>query len=307
MTDVEKEKIKNRSLKPKEIIDFVNANYPLERPFSCEFIRCGYNDHYKITAGKTDYIFRVYLNGKYYIQSSEDFLFELELLEFLYARGVPVTSPIRQQDNSLLGQLEDRSTALFSFAPGVKKEELPSPTCCFNWGKALAAFHLTANDFHSPYHRYHLNLEHLITRPLEMIEERGTTDYQELLQTLQPVEDLVASVQKLSKGGDSYGIIHGDLHPGNMHFGAEDEVTFFDFDHCAFGWRAYDLCIAAYFPQPQSEALLQGYETLRPLTEEESNNIPMFAKVREKIWDMGDYLTIQKLKQAALQGASKNE
>lgn len=298
MSDASNE-IKNTLLEPHEIIDFVNTNYRLEQPLSCEFIRRGFNDHYKIMAGKTDYIFRVYLSSKYYIQSSDDFLFELELLEFLHARGVPVASPIRRQDNGVLGQLENRSAALFPFAPGsTTLEEAPSPARCLNLGKAIAAFHLASNDFASKYHRYHLNLEYLVDRPLEMIEKHGNDEFKAHLQTLLPVDDLIAFVKTLANDGDTYGIIHGDLHPGNMHFTEDDRVTLFDFDHCAYGWRTYDLWLTAFLPEAQREALLQGYETVRPLTEEERSSIAIFAKLRG-IWDMGDYLTVGMLKKKA--------
>lgn len=38
----------------------------------------------------------------------------------------------------------------------------------------------------------------------------------------------------------------------------------FDFDHCAYGWRAYDIAIACWYPAPQRDSMMQGYESQRP-------------------------------------------
>jgi Ser/Thr protein kinase RdoA (MazF antagonist) len=70
-------------------------------------------------------------------------------------------------------------------------------------------------------------------------------------------------------GADRFGLIHADLHYGNIlfHRGA---VRLIDFDDCGFGHLAHDLAtpirIAEYIDKPFArEAVLGGYSTVRPL------------------------------------------
>ena len=293
------EDVKNVLLTPPKVLSFVEANYVLPSPQTCDFIRRGFNDHYQIAAGDERYIFRVYLNGKYYIESPEAFQFELDLLTYLHEQELPVAYPISRKDGESLGWTETefgkRATALFSYAAGEERnEQLPTPGQCAEIGKTMAAFHLAANSFRSEHQRYHLDLKYLVEEPLRLIAQQGDEEAQARLASLQPVDELVATVKALNVDGDEYGIIHGDLQGGNMHFQG-DEVTFFDFDHCAYGWRAYDLTMPLFLPEAQKTAFLQGYESLRPLTESERDSLPTFMKLR-KLWDMGDHLATAALR-----------
>ena len=289
----------NTLLESADILELVQANYSLDTLQTCTLIRRGFNDHYFIKAGQAKYIFRVYLNGKYYVDSPEAFQFELDLLDYLHTQNIPVSYPIRMNNGELLGwtstSLGKRATALFSFAPGgeVTTESLTIEES-LEVGKTTAAFHLAANGFSSGHERYHLNLKYLVDEPLRLLEKDGGEQAQELLASLPSVPDLVSAVKSLSVDNDEYGIIHGDLHPGNMHFQG-NQVTLFDFDHCGYGWRAYDLAPFYHAPDAHRKAFLQGYETLRPLTEGERDCLPVFAKLR-MLWDAGDVLATEALR-----------
>lgn len=225
-------------------------------------------------------------------------LFELELLDFLRERGVRAAAPLRRNDGALLGWTAtpagQRATSLFEVAPGDPPENPPLPTQARELGKAVAELHLAANDFSSPHERYHLDLKYLVEQPLELIGQRDDKNLQEALAALQPVEAMVDHVTALSTDADEYGVIHGDMHFGNMHFDG-DRVTLFDFDHCAYGWRAYDLVAALFLPEAQQNAFFEGYESLRPLSTEERDSIPVFAKLRT-LWDMGDMMATESLR-----------
>lgn len=266
---------------------------------NCNLIRRGFNDHYLITAVQEKYIFRVYLNGKYYVDLPEAFQFELDLLDYLQAQGIPVSYPIRTNNGELLGwtstALGERATALLSFAPGGEvSEDAFTVEQSVEVGKTTAAFHLAANDFSSSHDRYHLNLKYLVDEPLRLLKEDNSDRAQEFLASLPPIPDLVSAVKSLSTDKDEYGIIHGDLHPGNMHFQG-NQVTLFDFDHCGYGWRAYDLAPFSDAPSTLQKAFLQGYESLRPLSEDERECLPVFAKLR-MLWDAGDILATEELR-----------
>ena len=278
----------------------LESAYPLPRVRSCTFIDRGFNDHYLVDAGTARYVCRVYLNGKYYIRSEDDFRLELALLAFLHGRGVPVSYPIRRRDDDLLGWIATsagaRACALFSYAEGREVElQKVNEQQAANAGVAAASFHRAADDFRSPHSRYHLDLGSLIEQPLARIERRGSDEHRARLTRLPPVEELTAVIRTLPMEGDGYGIIHGDLHPGNMRFADDDTVTLFDFDHCAYGWRAYDLAVLRMGVGDDAwEAFVRGYESVRPLADWERAIIPTFRHAR-MFWDMGDMLAMEPL------------
>jgi Ser/Thr protein kinase RdoA (MazF antagonist) len=76
---------------------------------------------------------------------------------------------------------------------------------------------------------------------------------------------------------------------------ADGTFLLFDFDHCGFGWRAYDL--APFYQNsaaPDEErrkwaAFLSGYEEVRKLSTSERDSLPVFKACRA-LWDVGDWL-----------------
>ena len=182
---------------------------------------------------------------------------------------------------------------MFEFAGGAGlPRELPEARAR-ELGEVVASFHKAADEFESPHHRYHLNLHYLLDEPLRLLEarllERGLGN---LAFFERRAEELREGVRQVPTTGGAYGVIHADLNPTNIHYDPATGFKPFDFDHCAYGWRAYDL--AAPFDSLDRaawRAFLAGYETLRPLSESERTALPVFAALRS-IWNMGDVLAM---------------
>jgi Ser/Thr protein kinase RdoA (MazF antagonist) len=90
----------------------------------------------------------------------------------------------------------------------------------------------------------------------------------------------------LPKESPAYGLIHGDAIRANAQVADNGTVTVLGFDFCGLGWRAYD--IASYLltvrgtPDESAfaEAFLQGYTSVRPLSDNEYHTLPLFEAVR---------------------------
>lgn len=78
-------------------------------------------------------------------------------------------------------------------------------------------------------------------------------------------EKILSWINKLSKDDESYGLIHGDLHQGNIVF-HNGEPRPIDFGRCGFGYFLYDIAhsILGLYPG-QRELLIKGYESKRRL------------------------------------------
>jgi len=288
------------------LADVVTKAYNLEPPVGSKMfsklLRTQDNDHYRIYTGDgKKYVLRVYQSGEALGRQESDYLFELEWLRFLKERGLPVSHPLARQDGAYLGSLDapegKRYYALFTFAEG-EPMSLSNMDQLYDVGVVMARIHAASDDFSSAQQRRALDFDYLLTEPLERIKQAwGNKRRANLDILLTSAADARVEIAALlgegaTPGGGSWGVIGGDFHSISTHFNAAGEPTFFNFDLCGYGWRAYD--IAAFLsntnllqaPQGASEAFFAGYYSVRPLTQEEHAAVSPFLTIR-RIWRMG--------------------
>ncbi len=301
----------NTLLNAEEALQIIRRHYSLGSIKYCMFIRRGFNDTYLVDTGSKKYIFRLYLNGKYYVASHDAYRFELDLVNHLHTRDVPVATAIPTQNGEHLGVMQtahgQRAFALFNYADGIAlSRDSVTNDQGYQLGVALANLHLAANSFESQFERYKLDLKYLIDEPIRLISEgEKSTDPKDnikhgrrIIDKLQPIEPYIDRIKSIGTEGDKFGIIHADLHLGNVHFRG-NELTIFDFDHCAYGWRAYDLAIASGLPKKQKASMIEGYESKRPLSQEERDSLMDLGNLRN-LWDIGDILATENLRKLLL-------
>ena len=91
-----------------------------------------------------------------------------------------------------------------------------------------------------------------------------------------------------------WGPIGGDFHQSSVYFSEINEPTFFNFDLCGPGWRAYDIASflsngnLMHAPAERSEAFFAGYYSVRQLADEEHAAVAPFLTVR-RVWLMGAF------------------
>ena len=279
-----------------ELAAAISAAYDVAAPVTCRFLRHGFNEHFRATAGDIELHVRVYLDGKYHIDSADDFRCELALTAALANARCRVAAPVRRTDGELLSTAaiggEERRFALFTLAPGESTGDLGVEDVA-GIGRAVAQIHDAADAAgpNLPGSRYHLDERYLLQQPLEQLR-RAAPDAPELTRIEAVVERLAGLLAALPKDRSDYGLIHADFHLGNMHFTDDRQLTIFDFDHCANGWRAYDFAaLRASLPDAYWDALVAAYEGLRPLPPG-LDDIDDLVKVRA-LWDVGDILAME--------------
>ena len=93
------------------------------------------------------------------------------------------------------------------------------------------------------------------------------------------------AMDRLGRDPSIFGMIHADLHAGNLLVG-EGRLTVIDFDDCGFGWHLYDIAVALYHQQSSrrfealQDAFVRGYRTRRAIGDDALALIPMFLLVR---------------------------
>jgi len=288
------------------LADVVTDQYDFVGEVSCKLfskmLRTQDNDHYLIKMGPDKYVLRVYQQGKHLDRDEDDYLYELDWLDFLKRRGLPVSYPIAKKDGNFLGSVNapegTRYYALFSYAHGDRMS-LKNQEHLYQCGAAMASIHIASNSYESEYSRQPMNLEFLVDRPVAKIKRYWTEESDQNLDLIltsaeEAKEEILELINNEEYTEDSWGPIGGDFHSSNTRFDEQDNPTFFNFDLCGPGWRAYD--IASFLlntnlmheSQDYSEAFFAGYYSVRQLSRNEHAAISPFLTIR-RIWLTGSF------------------
>jgi Ser/Thr protein kinase RdoA (MazF antagonist) len=283
------------------LAELIAAEYDLPEPVSCKLfsklLRTQDNDHYLVTAADgRQFVSRVYQQGDRLQRQESDYQFELDWLNFLKSRHLPVSGPICRRDDRYLGSLPApegvRYYALFDLAPGTtlsltKSEQL------YHFGAKMAEIHVVSNDFHTPHARQPLDLENLLDRPLAKLRQMWATarssDLDLLVNSAEEARQEITNLFDDDENADRWGPIGGDFHSNNVHFDNKNQPTFFNFDLCGYGWRAYDIASfllntnLMHTPAKLSEDFFAGYYSVRPLSPNEHEAIAPFMTIR-RVW-----------------------
>ncbi|PRX11755.1 UNVERIFIED_ORG: homoserine kinase [Martelella mediterranea] len=210
-----------------------------------------------------------------------DLPFYLGLMQHLAERGISCPLPLPRSDGALYGTLCGRPAALISFLEGMwlRKSEARH---CRELGVALARMHIAGQDF--PLRRENAlslkgwvdlwdksaaradevqtGLESEISEELALLEDRWPVDLPE-------------------------GVIHADLFPDNVFFIGDTLSGVIDFYFACNDFLAYDLavCLNAWcfekdrsFNVTKAKALIEGYQSVRPLSAAEIEALPLLAR-----------------------------
>lgn len=90
------------TLAPQALSSLIYNYYKIDLVKSCQFWHRGLSDIYLVETLSKPYIFRVCHN---HWRSKNEVDFELELLDFLRQRQIPVASPVPTKDGNLLVEL----------------------------------------------------------------------------------------------------------------------------------------------------------------------------------------------------------
>jgi homoserine kinase type II len=210
-----------------------------------------------------------------------DLPFFMDVMETLAAKSVPASRPMRTRDGGLLGEVHGKACAIITFLTGVSPKR-PTPALCRAVGVKLAEMHLALEDF--PGARANaLSVEAWgpLIRPRRALADQlrpGLAD---------AVEADLAAVEKAWPRDLPQGVIHADLFPDNTLFLGDEAKGLIDFYFACTDALAYDLavCLNAWCFEPRGafnltkgQALIGGYDTVRKLSAEEREALPLLAR-----------------------------
>lgn len=216
---------------------------------------------------------------------------ELEFLDYLKACGAPVCASIPFKGRRRYRRVGQYLVCQFELAPGQSLADAKLiPKIIEKWGIRLGELHNYASDMPEPRHRRFQWYEDSTYDLVRLIPDSMPRILAQATSCLRELAGLPASA-------DVYGLIHADLHLGNIHF-AEGQLFFFDFDDCCYHWYGYDLATILYAvlnrsrllddPLPATTVLrrflahfLRGYSSVRGLSTLQLDRLGLLLQLKQ--------------------------
>ncbi|MTI18662.1 homoserine kinase [Rhodobacteraceae bacterium RKSG542] len=224
--------------------------------------------------------------------------FFLGLMQHLAASGLNCPTPLIADNGEMLGELAGRPAAMVTFLDGMSVRR-PKLTHCTELGKGLARMHLAGADF-AIKRKNSLSVDGwspLLEASRERAHEVKAGLYENLREELDELE--ATWPHELPAG-----VIHADLFPDNVFFLGEKLSGLIDFYFACNDFFAYDvaICLNAWcfeddgaFNVTKARALLNGYQSVRPFSQEEFDALPLLcrgAALRFLLTRLYDWLSV---------------
>lgn len=210
-----------------------------------------------------------------------DLPFFLGLMQHLAARGLTCPLPVSQRGGDALGKLAGRPAAIITFLDGVSVRR-PKTVHCGEVGRVLAQMHEKGEGFA-------LNRPNALSlagwRPLA--EKAGAGADRVAPGLAARIEATLADLEANWPAGLPSGVIHADLFTDNVFFIGERLSGVIDFYFACNDAFAYDLaiCLNAWcfeadgsFNLTKGQAMIAGYERVRPLSAAEIEALPLLCR-----------------------------
>ncbi len=235
------------------------------------------NSNYRLTTSVGVFILTLF-EGR---TSVDDLPYFIEVMTHSATKDIPCPHPISDKAGQILKTLCGKTAAVFSALPGQSEHE-PTSQHCQTLGAMLAKLHL-ANDSLGARRDNALGPESWRAL-VEKVGDKADKIEPDLL------KDTLAEIDFVSHHWPRHlptGAIHADLFPDNVLWEGNRLTGLIDFYFSCTDSFAYDIavCITSWcfgsdqhFSKEHAQALLQGYESVRPLNHAEHDALNVLCR-----------------------------
>ncbi len=169
---------------------------------------------------------------------------EVELVETLHERGVPVAAPAASPGVPGIKRVRIGEgvyyIVAFEKAAGLKwNETRQGPEEYRQAGRVLAKIHHVTATLGRRLDRPNWDENDYITNAKRVLPR-------EKRWVLPLLSELVEELKGLPQDPEEFGLVHGDYNFANMLY-APSRLTVIDFDECEYHWYAYDLAVYLFY------------------------------------------------------------
>ena len=235
------------------------------------------NSNFRLSTTAGEFILTLYEKRV----KEEDLPFFIGLMGHLSEKGISCPLPVADKNGVMLKKLNNRAATIVTFLQGTSNNN-PNADRCFSAGMALAKLHLAASDF--TIERANA-LDSAAWAPLLASCHIGDSDLDPSL--ISKAEERLEQILEAWPKDLPFGVIHADLFADNVLFTGDDVTGIIDFYFACQDALAYDLAIMlnAWCFEPdfsfnitKAKRLVSGYQSVRPLSDDEKNAMPVLAR-----------------------------
>lgn len=250
-------------------------NYPVGELLSFEGIAEGItNTNYFVRTSTGDYVLTLCETLRV-----DELPYYVNLVVHLAQQSVLVAQPIARKDGAFVDTLLNKPTALMTALKGHTNVK-PTNHICHRIGRALAYMHQCGQSFKE--HRKS-------SRGRDWFEATANKLYPELSQDEAILlREEIKATAKLSEYTLPEGVVHADLFRDNVLMDGENISGFIDFYYACHGILLFDIAVTIndwcidtqtnLIDALKIQALLTGYQELRPLTGDEIEAMPLILR-----------------------------
>jgi Ser/Thr protein kinase RdoA (MazF antagonist) len=286
-----------------DLKQLIQANYYFNGGVHCRLIKSKLSDSYDVWADNQRFIFRIYRHGT---RTQNEIEGEVNLLNYLHEMGLIVTVPVQLGGRNPTGTSilpinspeGERYAVLFRYIEGTPLQNVLKPQVAAALGGTVAQLHRTLDKLTISYDRPVWNSDTLLRDPVRGLRSAGllVQRARDLAYLHRITSVLRTKMADLPTTKPDYGLIHADLNLSNIIVLRDGRIGLIDFDFIGEGHRAYDLSVFHFetrfrqLPEVITESFLEGYNSIRPISEAESSLLPLFSAARS-VWLMGQHAT----------------
>lgn len=268
--------------------------YDLDRPVTIELARRGENSTYRLDAPRGTFALRVHRPG---YRTPDMIRSELAWMEALASTGVATPTAVRAIDGSVVATVPtpagDRQVSVLTWESG---EPLGDSDDLAQWrelGRLMAEVRVHGATWARPdwFARPSWDAEGMVGASPhwgDPIELGLWSD--ELLELLRAARARVRGrLAAFGTGPERYGLVHADLAFANVLMRPGQALVLLDFDDCGWSWYLWELAVAlAPFDGTDDfavrrDALVDGYRSRWPLSDEDLAELPTFVMARRLV------------------------
>lgn len=278
-----------------EALEAFLADYDLGKVLSFKGIAGGVeNTNYLLRTEQGNFILTLYEKRV----EEADLPFFIGLMDHLASREFACPLPIRNRQGEALGRLENRPAAIISFLEGMEVSH-PAPENCRLAGETMARLHMTAQDFE-------IRRSNALAPAGWPALVNSAVDQADTVE--EGMAELIVSEMKFAQenwpSDIPSGVIHADMFKDNVFFLDGQLSGVIDFYFACNDYLAYDLAVGLNawcfdddlnFDSTRCAAMVQGYQSVRKLSEREIDVLPVLARgaaLRFLLTRVNDWLNV---------------
>ncbi|MBU0612932.1 homoserine kinase [Patescibacteria group bacterium] len=250
------------------------TNYEIGSLVSIEHIKKGFaNRVFYLKTTKGEYILKIVVRNN----PNNRFKYELELLEHLKGKGLPIPEIVKARNNKLFLRHQDHATFIYKYLPGKQLSRF-SVSMYKQLGIFLGRLHNETTKFKSLVNRMQLYNISPTTFKRQATLSRKTNDAK-LLNAIGYIEKNMLTY--LLPPSLPEGAMHIDVKPENILFKNGQLSGVVDFDNSYIGPLVFDLahtlmwlCVKnGKFDLKKVKVVYDAYNEVRKLTKAEKDNM----------------------------------